>query len=104
MPESFEGAGSAPLQVKIAFLQGLFENSGVIDEQTRSVRIPIQVSYLNQLMRMLKDVGASPHVVGTEPVTVEVGVDEAARIPLFIPTSQNRKYQDAASLAAVTVA
>ena len=101
MQDSFEGAFSAPVQVKVAFLQGLFEYSGVIDKQAKCVRIPIQASYLNQLVRMLKEVGASPHIVGTEPVTVEIGVEEAARIPLFNPVTPSRKYQDATSLAAV---
>jgi hypothetical protein len=100
MSELFEEVLAAPDEVRIAFLQGLFEKSGIVDGGTRAVWVSVQASYLNQLMRLLKEVGASPHVVGTQPVTVAVDVREAARIPLFNPDLKSKKYLEMKSLAA----
>ena len=99
MSEPLEEVRGAPDEVKIAFLQGLFEKSGIVDGDTRTVCVPIQVSYLNQLIRLLKDVGASPHVVRMQPVTVAVDVLDAARIPLFNPDLKSGKQQKVWSLA-----
>jgi hypothetical protein len=103
MSESIERAHAAPNNVKVAFLQGLFESSGIVNARSKAVWVPVGPSYLNHIIRLLKDVGASPHVVGTEPVMVAVDAAEAARIPLFNPDVKSKKYQEVTALTTLSM-
>jgi len=95
---------AGPREVKVAFLQGLFESKAVVNVESKTVMVPVQASYLNNLMRILKDVGTSPHVIGMEPLMVAVDIREAARIPLFNPEIRSKKYQETASFASMQLA
>jgi len=90
---------TAPDHLKVAFLQRLFESSATVNASSKSVWVPIPPSHLNDVIRLLKDVGASASVVGTDPVMVALGIEEAARIPLFNPQIRSKKYQEVAALA-----
>jgi hypothetical protein len=94
---------TAPDHLKVAFLQRLFEGSAIVDAGSRCVCIPIEPSHLKDVIKLLNDVGASATVVGTDPVMVTLGVEEAGRIPLFNPQMKSKKYQEVASLAAPIV-
>ncbi len=90
---------TAPNHLKIAFLQRLFESSAIVNAESKCVCVPVPPSHLNDVIRLLKDVGASAKVVGTDPIMVALGIEEAARIPLFNPQIMSKKYQEVASMA-----
>jgi hypothetical protein len=91
---------TAPADFKVAFLQGLFESAGEVNVRSKAVWVPVPPSHLNEVVRILRDVGVSAHVVGTDPIMVAVDIEDAARIPLFSPVVRSQKYQDAVALAA----
>lgn len=82
MSAQYEGLLTSSTGAKLAFLKEVYERSGRLDRSTAQVLIMVQAPYLNQLVRLLKDVGTSPHVVGTDPITIALAVDEAERLSL----------------------
>ncbi|MGA2664558.1 MAG: hypothetical protein ABSF83_06425 [Nitrososphaerales archaeon] len=100
MSESdFDGMRSAPRHLRICFLQEFFERSAKIRAEARLVVLPVTSLALLSVIRLLGDLDVHTHVFGTEPISVAVSVDDAARVPLF-DQARSKKYKRVVALAA----
>ncbi|MDA4113225.1 MAG: hypothetical protein OK474_04180 [Thaumarchaeota archaeon] len=80
------------------FLQSFFERSAEISTKDRLVVLSVSSFHLLNVLRLLKELGVATHIFGTEPVTIAVSVDDAARVPLFNPKAESEKYMQVVSL------
>lgn len=53
---------AAPDNVKLVFIQGVFESLGVVEVKSRTVWVPVSPSYLNGVVELLRSIGASPEL------------------------------------------
>jgi len=90
---------SSPPDMRVIFLQGFFEKSAEVDLKERLVILPVIPSHLLNVLRVLKELEVTTHIFGTEPISVAVSIDDAARIPLFNPAAKSEKYKQVVSLA-----
>jgi len=91
---------SAPHDQRLAFLQDLFERAAKVDPKGRLVVLPVSSFVLLNLIRLLRELNVPVYVFGTEPISVAVSVDYAAKVPLFDPEAKSRKYKRVVALAA----
>jgi hypothetical protein len=91
------GSESFP-NLRVIFLQSFFERSAEVDAKDRLVILSVSSFHLLNILRLLKDLGVTAHTFGTEPVSVAVSVDDAARVPLFSPKAESEKYKQVISL------
>ena len=84
--------------VKISFLQGFFESAGELDPVRRSMIAPVLPDYVEDIMRIFKDLNIQVSIVDADPVTISVSLKEAIKIPLLNPAIKNGKYYDLRSL------
>ena len=92
----FESKSSPDLRV--IFLQSFFERSAEISTKDRLVILSVSSFHLLTILRLLKELGVTTHIFGTEPVSVAVSVADAAKVPLFDPATKSEKYSQVASL------
>jgi len=100
MAESeFDRMLSARRDLKVGFIQSLFEGSATISAKDRIVVLPVTSFEVLGVLRLLSDLNVHTHIFGTEPISVAVSVEDAARVPLFDGGAKSRKYRRVASLA-----
>jgi hypothetical protein len=90
---------STPQGFRIAFLQGFFESGGEVDASTMTLQATVLPWYVQDILRLLRELEVEPVIVDVDPPTIAVGLREAARIPLLSPIVKNGKYYEAASLS-----
>ena|SRR5580704_13853103 len=89
----------SPNDLRVIFLQAFFEKSAEISLKDRLVILPVTSSHLLNVLRLLRELEVATHIFGTEPISVAVSVDDAARVPLFNPAGESEKYKQVISLA-----
>src|SRR3984957_11341342 len=94
-----ESIRSSPHDLRVIFLQAFFEKSAEISPKDGLVILPVISPHLLNVLRVLRELEVAAHIFGTEPISVAVSVDDAARIPLFNPTAESGKYKQVISLA-----
>ena len=100
MAESeFDRMLSARRDLKVGFIQSLFEGSATISAKDRIVVLPVTSFEVLGVLRLLSDLNVHTHIFGTKPISVAVSVDDAARVPLFNSRTKSRKYKRVVSLA-----
>jgi len=87
-----EWEGPETRRTLVSFLQGVFESSGEIVEDTR-VEITQQPQFARTVFSYLKEIGANPEWVGKDPPRIAVAVEKAASIPLFNPKRRSDAYK-----------
>ena len=92
----FESKSSPDLRV--IFLQSFFERSAEISTKDGLVILSVSSFHLLTILRLLKELGVTTHIFGTEPVSVAVSVADAAKVPLFDPAIKSEKYSQVVSL------
>ena len=63
----------------MVYLQGFFEKSAEVSPKDRLVILPVTSSHLLNVLRILRELEVAIHIFGTEPISVAVSVDDAAR-------------------------
>jgi len=92
----FESRSSPDLRV--IFLQSFFERSAEISVKDGLVILSVSSFHLLNILRLLKELGVTTHIFGTEPVSLAVSVADAAKIPLFNPVTKSENYRQVMSL------
>jgi hypothetical protein len=90
---------SSPPDLRVIFLQAFFEKSAEVSPKDRLVILPVTSSHLLNVLRILRELEVATHIFGTEPISVAVSVDDAAKVPLFNPAGASGKYKQVISLA-----
>jgi hypothetical protein len=84
--------------LRVIFLQSFFERWAEVSAKDRLVILSVSSFHLLNILRLLKDLEVTVHTFGTEPVSVAVSVEDAARVPLFSPKAESEKYKQVISL------
>jgi hypothetical protein len=89
---------SFPRDLRLTFLQGLFEKMAYVDPACCQVTIPVGSHYLPSIMYALDEMGVVAHVVGANPLRVSLSLKDVAKLPLFSPDVKDGKYYRVLSL------
>jgi hypothetical protein len=89
---------SSPHDLRVIFLQSFFERSAEISIKDGLVILSVSSYHLLNILRLLKELGVTTHIFGTEPVSLAVSVEDAAKVPLFNSKAESGKYQQLISL------
>ena len=90
---------TSPTSVKISFLQGLFERTARVDNNTRSVSVTTLPIHAQDVFKLLIEVGVQPSWFSRDPPIISVRVEDAARVPLFNPIIMSDSFKRVLALS-----
>lgn len=94
MESSLSWIHTAPEGVRISFLQGFFESAGEIDDSTMTLVAPVLPSFVEDILRLLVELGVRAAVVGIDPPTIALDLRVVRTFPLLSPVIKDGKYYD----------
>jgi hypothetical protein len=92
---------TAPEGVRMSYLQGFFEAAGEIDDTTMTLVVPVLPLFIDDILRLLGELGVKPPVVDLDPPTLALDLRVVKRIPLLSPMVKDGKYYDVQSVLSI---